>query len=157
MKPIVAFLQNMWVRDPDRIKKQIAELGEDYRTRVIHFALFRGCVTGRRIEKAFSETLVDQIVWEETTREIAGDPRTIFPAQPEHISAVIRKYQPRAIITFGKIAQEAVVSVLTGHGILDDGKLWTGCLIHAPHPAARQADVPARLEDAAKLLRFYLH
>jgi len=28
MKTIVAFLQNMWVRDPDRVRSDIAKYGE---------------------------------------------------------------------------------------------------------------------------------
>lgn len=37
---IVAFLQNMWVKDPERVKQSIARYGEDYRLRFMRYALF---------------------------------------------------------------------------------------------------------------------
>jgi hypothetical protein len=140
---IVAFLQNMWVRDPDRLKRAIERDGEELRIRMMEYALFAGCVTGRRLKSAFGE-LVEDIVWEETTREIADNPKTIFPAQPEHIKAVLEKYQPDVVLTFGKIAADAVKP------------LWSGRIICAPHPAARQSDVPTRLLAAASELKSML-
>jgi hypothetical protein len=146
---IVAFLQNMWVRNPARINEMLRRErvngdSEALRLRLIEYCLFAGCVTGRRLKKAFGQELIDQIVWEETTREIADNPKTIFPAQPEHILGVIIKHSPVAIVTFGKIAEVAV------------RPLWGGKLISAPHPAARQADVPSRLSAIGSELKALL-
>jgi hypothetical protein len=137
---IVAFLQNMWVRDPERLKRAIKRDGEELRIRMMEYSLFAGCVTGRRLKAAFGE-LIEDIVWEETTREIADNPKTIFPAQPEHIKAVLEKYQPDVVLTFGKIAADSVKP------------LWSGRIICSPHPAARQGDVPDRLAAAASELK----
>ena len=73
MKPCLAFLQNMWVRDPERVKRDIARYGEECRLTYIEYCLFAGCLTGRRLRQAFGEDLLDRIVWEESTREIAGN------------------------------------------------------------------------------------
>lgn len=138
---IVAFLQNMWVRHPERVKRAIEKDGEEFRLKFMRFALFRGCLTGRRLKAAFSEQLCDEIIWEETTREIAGDPKTIFPAQPEHIKDVLEKFQPDVVLTFGKIAEEAVKP------------LCSDKVICSPHPAARQPDTIQKLKNAAALVR----
>ena len=137
---IVAFLQNMWVRDPERLKLAIERDGEELRIRMIEYALFAGCITGRRLKSAFGE-LCEEIVWEETTREIAGNPKTIFPAQPEHIKAVLEKYKPDVVLTFGKIAANSV------------RPLWGGQILCIPHPAARQPETIQRLADAARELK----
>jgi len=136
----VAFLQNMWVKNPERVRADIQRHGEGFRLRFMKYALFAGCVTGRRLKAAFGD-LCDEIVWEETTREIAGDPKTIFPAQPDHIRAVLEKYKPDVVLTFGAIARLVVLP------------LWSGRLIAAPHPAARQPDTIAKLQAAAAELR----
>lgn len=144
---IVAFLQNMWLKDPERFKKKLARAeaeypgsGEVFRMRMIEYALFAGCLTGRRLEAAFGD-LIDDIIWEETTREIADNPKTIFPAQPDHIEEVLRKHQPKVVIAFGGIAAKAVAP------------LWNGILIRTCHPAARQPDTVAKLKAAAECLK----
>lgn len=138
----VAFMQNQWVRDPERVKALIARHGEPYRRRLIATALFAGCLSGRRLKAAFGDAC-RRIVWEESTREIAGDPRTVFPADPVHIQAVIAEIKPTVVLTFGRIAGAAVVP------------LWTGNLIASPHPAARQADTMERLRYASQQLAIW--
>lgn len=137
---VVAFMQNMWVKDPARVQQLIGLHGEAYRRRLIATALFAGCLSGRRLKAAFGEETCRRIIWEESTREIAGDPRTIFPADPQHIAAVLAEQKPRVVLTFGRIAADAV------------RPLWGGNLIESPHPAARQADTMERLRYAAQQL-----
>src|SRR4051812_46598313 len=108
---IVAFMQNMWVRDPERVKQFIAAhpepTRERYRRLLIARLLFMGCLTGRRLQAAFGD-VCDSIVWEESTREIAGDPKTIFPPDLIHIRQVLAECEPSVVLTFGKIAWNAV-------------------------------------------------
>lgn len=138
---VVAFMQNMWVKNPAFWRAAIAQAAdpEKHRRAVIRRLLFYKCITGRRLMAALGEWC-DCIVWEESTREIAGDPKTIFPAQPEHIRTVLEELAPAAVLTFGKIAAAAVEP------------LWPGLLFKAPHPAARQATVPAELQRVAAWL-----
>jgi len=160
MKPGLAILQNMYVRDPERLKRSFARAdsegyGEELRRRTIAYSLFAGCLTGRRLKAAFGEDLLAQIVWEESTREIAGDPKTIFPPDLAHLEKIIREYQPKAILAFGKIAGCAVTEVLANGNL---GPTWLGAetrptLITAPHPAARQPEVPTLLRQAAEKFR----
>lgn len=144
MKPVVAFLQNMWVREPEPVRRQIERHGEPYRLRFMAHVLFAGCTTGRRLRLTFGEELIEQILWEETTREIGGSPRTIFPAQPAHIRTVLAEHKPKVVVTFGRIAADALPS------------LWNGLLICAPHPCARVPEMSNKLKAAAEQLREYL-
>lgn len=133
----LAFLQNMWVRDPDRVRALIEKHGEEYRTRFMRQALFAGCLTGRRIKAAFGDELLRTIHFEEASREIAGDSKTICPPDPDHIRKALALHQPRIVLTFGKVASDAVAP------------LWTGRLIQIPHPAARHPATVTRLRAAA--------
>lgn len=144
----LAFLQNTWLNNPEKAKKGIAKWGETYRTNLIEYCLFAGCLTGRRIKAAFSENLRDTIVWEETTREISGNPKEIFPADLNHIKQKIQEHQPKIILAFGKTAEKS----LTNFTNLP--------IIFMPHPAARQEDVMERLKYGAleyeKMLSVYV-
>lgn len=144
---IIAFLQNMWVRDPHRVRALIERDGEEFRRRIIEYSLFAGCVTGRRLRAAFGD-LCDDIVWEESTREIAGNPRDVFPPDLEHIRTVLLSESPDCILAFGRIASGAV-----GLCIPTGVPFYT-----AVHPAARVgavaslSDVAARVRALAQIL-----
>lgn len=137
---ILAFLQNLWVKDPARWT-ELLNKHESRRVGIIrHLLLDYGCLTGRRIKTCFPD-LLDQIVFEEASRVIAGDSKTVCPPDTKHISNCLEKYQPDVVLTFGKVALSAVAP------------LWSGKLIACPHPAARQVDTVAKLQCAAKQLR----
>lgn len=137
---VVAFLQNMWLRDPEKARRLIAKYGESYRRRLIRYALFAGCLTGRRLRAAFGPAVCEEIVWEEATQEIAGNSRKVCPPEPEHIRAVLEKHQPAVVITFGRVAGDAVAEI------------WGGKLIRCVHPAARQKGTVERLAEVAEEL-----
>jgi hypothetical protein len=137
----LAFLQNMWVIRPLEVRAILARHDEEFRVWFLRRLLFYRCKTGRNLTKAFGDELLANIVFEETTREIAGDPKTIFPADDKHIRAVIWKYKPVVVITFGQIAEAAVCPI------------WNGKHIHAHHPASRHKDSWQTLVDAAAELR----
>lgn len=134
---IVAFLQNQWVRDPVRVKAMIEKHGERYRQKFICFALFAGCLTGRRIRKAFGEEVVTSITWEETSKEIGDKASAFFPPDFDHINKVLIDTQPDIVIAFGSSATKALQ------------KVWKGKLISGPHPAARGSHIKAELDRMA--------
>ena len=137
---IVAFLQNMWLDNPEKARSLIAKYGAPYRRRLLRYALFAGCLTGRRLKTAFGGDVCDRIVWEEATDEIAENPRIIVRPKPDHIRRVLRVYQPVAVITFGRVAAKAVRAE------------WKGPLIECVHPAARQQSTVSQLNTAAAKL-----
>ena len=139
---IVAFLQNQWVRDPERVRKMIERAGEKFRRRFISYALFAGCLTGRRLKSAFGD-LTGQIVWEEVSREIGGKASDVFPADTRHIERELAELQPHLVLAFGSIAAGAL------------GRCWTGPLLTGPHPAAREPGVQSKLAEMAALIPRY--
>lgn len=149
MKPeptfCLAFLQNMWVRNPERIKNAIARDGEGFRRYFMRYALFAGCKTGRMIKKAFDHELIEQIEFEETTREISGNPKEIFPADLKHIEESIARHNPHVIIAFGAIAHKAVEPLAKSRPY-----------IYAHHPASRHPSSFETLVGAANELRRYV-
>lgn len=125
---IVAFLQNMWVREPSKLKAMLARNDEAYRRDMCKRLLFAGCVTGRRLRQGLGD-LCDEIIWEECTREIADNPRDILPPQRDHIRAVLTEIQPAIIVAFGRVAASAVFE--HGRDVVK-AEFLTCC-----HPAAR--------------------
>jgi hypothetical protein len=138
---IVAFLQNTWVRDPDRVRYMIATHGPDYRRRLIMYALFAGCVTGRNLRKQLGQDLCDSIVWEEASTTITGRASDKVLADLSHISATLDLHHPDLVIAFGKVAREALRELIP-----------TLHLIESPHPAARSAADQASFKRAMKVV-----
>ena len=137
---IVAFLQNLWVKDPQRIQKILDGHDDKFRRALLKRLLFAGGLTGKRLRSAFGN-LCEQIIWDEASREIAGVSSGICQPDLAHIKNVLDTYKPNVVVVFGNIARDAVVP------------LWSGELICLPHPAARQADVMDRLRQGAERLR----
>lgn len=150
MSKIVAFLQNQWFKQPDRIKAQIAEAPArhphkfrshaDAREWFLSAYLFMGCVTGKRLRAAFGEELCNQITWEEQSPEIGGKASSAFPPDFEHIRGVLARHSPTHVIALGSLAAGALTKIHC-----DDKVSWK--LICGPHPAARFPDIVARLKD----------
>lgn len=136
---ILAFLQNMWVRDPERVKFTIARDGEEFRRRFMTYALFAGCLTGRRLKAAFGERCED-IVWEEVSREIGGKSSSVFPPDFKHIYQRLDEEQPSVVMAFGKIACDAMPCAISHRNIK---------VILGPHPAARHQTVTQELAAMA--------
>jgi hypothetical protein len=140
--PIVAFMQNQWLHNAAKHQRRQDDLRASdlaqwwtHRRRAIPFALFRGCRSGRILTAALGQALCDHILWEEASTRIADNPRTVVPADPQHIRAVIQRRSPGCIVCFGKVAGDAVRTMQQLHGNFD---LFAGRDVHfAPHPTAR--------------------
>jgi hypothetical protein len=141
---VLAFLQNVWVKDPERLRRWFAEKGEDYRLKMLARLLFMVGLTGRRLRHAFGDDLCRTIVWEECSREIGGHAASVFPADMGHIRAALELHRPAVVLTFGVVAATALASLAVGAA-------WKH--IPLPHPAARQAGTVAKLAAGASLLR----
>lgn len=134
----LAIMQNMWVRDPERVRRLIELGGESIRRRMVHAFLFAGCLSGRRIKSAFNEQLLHTLHFDEASPHIGGTSGSSFPPDVEHVGRLIDEFQPKIIVTFGKIAASAVPSIYCGRHVV------------APHPAARHASVVVELSQAAQ-------
>lgn len=145
---IVAFMQNMWVREPQRIHDQLARVKpsqrEKLRSMLIHYCLFAGCLTGRRLKAAFGDELCEEIIWDEASPVICDNARHIPPADAVHILEVLKRHEPDIVIAFGKSARAALK------------ELWQGHLICSPHPACRRIEDLLYLHQAARELHSLL-
>jgi len=125
---IIGFLQNAWFREPERVR-QLYEKYPEQRERIIASFLFMGCLTGQRLQKVFGEDLCRKIIWEEASRNIGERSSSQFPADINHITAVLEKHKPIVVLAFGKIVSVPLAQ------LKEQGAPWH--LIIAPHPAAR--------------------
>lgn len=126
---ILAFLQNMWFKDPERAREVFAA-HLDRRNDLIRIYLFMGCLTGRRLEQVFGEELCQEIIWEECSPDIGGRSSAAFPADVNHMYSAILKHDPKVILAFGVIAEGALRRIMPGRQV-----------IYGPHPAARNGAI----------------
>ena len=149
----VAFLQNQWVRDPERVRRAIALAGapQRYRRRFIACALFNGCLTGRRIVDAFGEVFLDraQIIWENASPQIASKASGAFPPDVDHMAAVLKEEQPVAVLLFGAKAIRGYKAAARSVGDL------CAAVFSGPHPAARRVATRYELHQMAKRYHYW--
>src|SRR5687768_9061735 len=136
----------MWFKDPVRMAELRGGAFKGDREKFIRTWLFSSCQTGTRLRRAFGEDLCDEIVWEETSRKMGGYSASAYPAEPEHMLAVIKRHNPDLVITFGKVAQRGLAEAYGMIAIPFN-------LIEAPHPAARHKTVFQELDAAAARVR----
>ncbi len=133
---VVAFLQNMWVRDPERVKRMI-ERNPEARAWLIRKLLFYRCRTGRRLRMGLGEEWCKRIVWEESTPVILDNPKDCPAPDVEHIKWVLEKYDPSVVICFTAPAA-GIVRVLCG-----SKRSFFSC----NHPACRQKGIVSQLRE----------
>lgn len=148
---ILAILQNQWFKDPEGIK-QMYEENPERRNRYIQAFLFMGCLTGKRLQKAFGEELCDLIIWEEASPKIAGHASASFPPDPEHICKALLQHRPGIVLTFGKIATEGVLAASKLDAWQNHLEPINFQLLSGPHPAARTDPMP-RLREMAERVK----
>jgi hypothetical protein len=150
---IVAFLQNLWVKDLVRVREMFAR-HPDGREYMLRMLLFRGGKTGKILTSLLGQELVNKIVWEESTTEISGNANEVFPADLAHIRRVLNKHRPEAVVAFGRIASKSVF--LVSNGMMAEPANFTFELFCVPHPCARPAQDPsgAITELKQKLQRY---
>jgi hypothetical protein len=133
---IVAFLQNLWVKDVAHFQK-FFERYPDQRERMLKKLLFYNCKTGRVLKAGLGEELCEKIVWEESTTEIAGDAKKVFPPDLAHIESVLKKHRPEVVIAIGKVAAQATFMVINRLVSRQSLMAWKIEFLSAPHPCAR--------------------
>jgi hypothetical protein len=128
---VLAILQNQWFEDPRAVQRMYDERPH-MRNRLIARFLFMGCLTGRRLRKAFGD-LCNGIIWEEASPKVGAFSGSRYPADTEHIIRAIQKHGPDLILCFGQIASEGVKPLALSIPVL-----------YGPHPASRmQGTTPA--------------
>lgn len=151
---ILAILQNQWLHNPERARNRIAEKGPKYRRALLRYALFAGCLTGRRLQQWLGKELCSEIVWDEASPVITCRPDQCPPADPGHVRGAIDEVRPEVVIAFGKSAAEAVWGALNlFHKSPAEGGRIEFRVICVAHPAARQPELREQARQACISLR----
>ncbi len=149
----MAFLQNAWHRDPEKTRRLLTEYDKDperqkkLRRKLTAYALFAGCKTGKVLTKGLGQTLIDKIIWEESSKDIGSHSSSVFPADLAHIAECYEEFKPDVVVGFGRIAADALIALREEYQIPP-----SVIFLSAPHPAARHVGV----EDEIRQLRFKL-
>ena len=130
----VAFLQNQWFHNPARARATYKRNPQN-REYMVARALFAGCRTGQRLRQAFGDD-TENIIWENTTKEIGGVASSKPKPDPTHIASVIEKFDPHVLLLFGRQARDSVLKVSANMPQFH-------LIIEADHPAARSFRVEA--------------
>jgi hypothetical protein len=148
---ILAFLQNLWVKNPEIVYNKLKRNPGSW-NRWCKKLLFSGGTTGRRIKEVFGD-LADNIIWDEVTKEIADNPKIICKPDNEHIINTIERVKPQIIIVFGNVAQKAVSDLSEGNIELRKRLRKNRIFLAAPHPARRDKNILNNLRSFAEELR----
>ncbi|RYG31190.1 hypothetical protein EON81_23440 [bacterium] len=143
----LAILQNQWL-GPNVTIAKLARLNAmpiEIHNRWVAMCLFAGCLTGRRLQKAFVSQEINLITWSDASREAGTHSAAKFPADPVHIDELMRHVRPDIVILFGRIADEGFTDWLQAN---PDRAPWK--IIRSPHPAARGASTVSSLNDVAR-------
>lgn len=158
VRPVVlGVLQNQWFYDPPKIIAMIEErharngpeAAERFRRRMIEYALFAGCQTGRRLREGLGECWCNRIVWENASKRIGNFSSSCFPADPDHIRRVVLEVKPDIVVAFGKVATEAFNPGEQCYHVAKGLNPYE--FIETVHPAARGLNNP--MEELTKVKR----
>lgn len=141
---VMAFLQNMWLRDPQSAQRMIArDTTGRLRGMIIRRALFAGCKTGRVLMAQLGKHWCNHIIWEEASPVITDNPKACPEADPAHVAGALDKHKPDVVVCFSRHAYPAVFHACHTRGIK---------CISSRHPAARQTDTPERIREVRQQL-----
>lgn len=155
---VVCVLQNQWFYDPPRIKRMLAYPTQDkqkLRRRLLAYALFAGCKSGRMLRQHLGDKWCDRALWENASDEIGDCASSCFPADPRHLLTVVRTEKPHVVIGFGKVACDAFHNGQDYERGQRDVIEWGGHEFHfisASHPTARHEGIGEEFCRLRKLL-----
>lgn len=158
----LAIMQNQWLKDPATQYRALEDAekrrGIEFRTkmwrRMIQYALFAGCQSGRVLKRHLGEELCEEMVWDEASKIITDNPKECPPADLDHIRRTLEDVKPDVVITFGRIASDGVDAVLDPG--LESRRTFRGrklTLIQSPHPAARGGIQQESVREACAAFR----
>jgi len=94
IKPVIlAVLQNQWFPDQDRVRAILLKTPES-RRRILRYALFAGCRTGKVLKSVFGDRC-DDIIWENASPQIGGRAASSFQADTQHHVRCVSKARIR--------------------------------------------------------------
>ncbi len=128
---VLGILQNLWVKDPERVKAMMERHG---RIPILQKLLFYGGLTGKRLMAGLGDEWCNRITWEEASPEIGGHSGSVFKPDLKHIGGVIASVKPDVILTLGAVAKSGFLE------FRQTAECKAVCY-HLPHPASRKHSV----------------
>lgn len=146
---ILCILQNQWANDPDSIKALHAK-HPGRRNEIITKMLFRGSLTGKRIEAVFGDLMEQHaFIFDEASTVVTSSAKGNPPYNANHVRETIRRVQPDAIIAFGSSSRRAIEDVRkTKRDNLD-----LPPVIECVHPAIQKPGWMREMLDAKKAIQ----
>ena len=146
---ILCILQNQWANDPDRILALHAK-HPGMRNEIITKMLFRGSLTGKRIEAVFGDLMEQHaFIFDEASTVVTSSAKGNPPYNANHVRETIRRVQPDAIIAFGTSSRRAIEDVRKAKR----DRLDLPPVIECVHPAIQKPGWMAEMLDAKKQLK----
>ena len=146
---ILCILQNQWANNPD----QVLALHARYpgkRNEIISRLLFRGSLTGKRIEAVFGDLMEQHaFIFDEASTVVTSSAKGNPPYNANHVRETIRRVQPDAIIAFGTSSRRAISDVRQAKR----DKLDLPPVIECVHPAIQKPGWMAEMLNAKKRLK----
>ncbi len=146
---ILCILQNQWANDPDRILALHAK-HPGRRNEIITKMLFRGSLTGKRIEAVFGDLMEQHaFIFDEASTVVMPSAKGNPPYNANHVRETIRRVQPDAIIAFGTSSRRAIEDVRKAKR----DRLELPPVIECVHPAIQKPGWMQQMLDAKKRLK----
>lgn len=137
MTKTLAFLQNMWARDPAALRASRSRVRSIGQGQSWASGILRLSRTGQRLHDLFGSKDFCRIIWENTTDVIGATSNSAPQPDPAHIADRLRFHAPDIVLLFGRAAQKSVLDALGG---IESGPEH---VISFPHPTSRH-----KLRDA---------
>jgi hypothetical protein len=131
---ILCILQNQWADNHDQILALHAK-HPGRRNEIITRMLFRGSLTGQRIEMVFGDLMEQHaFIFDEASTVVTPSSKGNPPYNANHVRETITRVQPDAVITFGSSSRRAVEDVRKAKRL----KIDLPPVIECVHPAIQK-------------------
>jgi len=146
---ILCILQNQWADNPDRVLALHAK-HPGMRHEIISRMLFRGSLTGKRIEAVFGDMMKDHaFIFDEASTVVTPSSKGNPPYNANHVRETIRRVRPDAIIAFGTSSRRAIDDVRKAKR----DRMDLPPVIECVHPAIQKPGWMQQMLDAKKELQ----
>ena len=146
---VLCILQNQWANNPDQLNALYAKY-PGKRNEIIARLLFRGSLTGQRIESVFGDMMKEHaFIFDEASTTITKASSSSPHYNAGHVRETILRVRPDVVIAFGHSSQRAIVDVRSAKRI----RINLPPVIECVHPAIQKPGWMKQMCDAKKSLR----
>jgi|688.fasta_scaffold09072_25 hypothetical protein len=146
---VLCILQNQWANNPDQINALHAK-HPGMRNEIISRMLFRGSLTGSRIEAVFGDMMKNHaFIFDEASASVVSNNQYNAPYNASHVRETIARLRPDAVIAFGSSPRRAIEDVRKAKR----EKIDLPPVIECVHPAIQKPGWMQQMLDAKSALK----